>query len=143
MIAGFLLRCYVVYQLNGGSNADDISRYIKQNEKVRKFAQFSLERWYDNLIRYVNENGFILIMGNNAKELLETSKINSDGKIVISKERAEEKEKSLFEVLSDKFNLLFVVHASALAPIYNWLTKQKFQVNSKLKDAFQKKTNRY
>jgi hypothetical protein len=117
--------------VNDKSKAFDIFRCIKKYNDVKRFAELSLERWYLNIITHVNEGGCILIMGDEAAELLKTSTINMCNEIKILDSKIAE-EKSLFGILSVRFNLFPVVHAAALAPIYNWLTSQQSQVKNDL-----------
>jgi len=78
-----------------------------------------------------------LIMGKDAEKILKMSKINICGSVSIEKFDMSKENDSLYECLNSNFKLLFVVHAAALAPIHDWITKKRFEVNEKLKNSSQ------
>lgn len=99
---------------NGSSEAKEVEWILKnKGEKFLVQANSSLTSWYKRILLFLKENGTIIVMGRNAMNLLENSFVVNNT-ITICLKVKNNKGKSLLEILSERYNVFYVIHASAI-----------------------------
>lgn len=125
---------------NASSKAKDVEWVLKN--KVEKFlaqANSSLTAWYKRILLCLKENGIILVMGHEAMNLLNKSFILNNVISICFKTKYCSGE-SLLKVLTKKYNVFYVIHASAINRpnlFKKWMRSPKrFELNMYLKKMY-------
>jgi hypothetical protein len=96
---------------DGSSNALEVEKALKNYPNIRKQAESSLTNWYNIIDELAQENAYLLVMGEQAWNLLEHSYLNC-GKVKIDFNSI--KPISLLSLMKGKYNTKNIIHAAAL-----------------------------
>lgn len=105
----------------GGSDAQDVEIILKSNNAILQQANGSLNAWHRRVMGCLKPCGTILIMGNNAWNLLIHSWLNRQGKVSIDFSRKTgEGSESLYSNLGKHFSIYKVIHAAGIRYKNKW-----------------------
>jgi hypothetical protein len=100
---------------NGGSEAKAVEKLLKNTEKsiFLQQANDSLTSWYKKICQNAKVNGTIVLMGDQAYNLLSNASVSENGDVYIDFIRKHNKP-LLLEVLEQHYCIFSVYHASSL-----------------------------
>ena len=99
---------------NGSAKAHYVAKILRESDKIKKQACFSIQAWYSRIKRCLKENGIILLMGNNAEELIKNTYMNADGTVQIDFSDRISSNRLLDEI-KKYYKIYFSIHASGIA----------------------------
>ena len=98
----------------GSAKARYVEGILRRSAIIRKQAEYSVTAWYERIRSCLKEGGIILLMGNNARNLIENTYWTGDNKFEIGFDRRRNR-MTLLNRIEEYFRLYNVIHASGIA----------------------------
>ena len=119
---------------NGKSEAAYVEKILKNKNKFLLQASSSLTAWYKRIKSHLKEEGIILLMGDNAMNLLNNSWIIPDDQISIDFNNNQSSVTLKERLEQDKYNVFSIIHASAIN-FKKW--EEKWRCDQRRKGVYQ------
>lgn len=100
---------------NGGSKASEAEKILKNKNKFLVQANSSLTAWYKRIKSHLKGKGIILLMGDNAMNLLNNSWVISNNQISIDFSNSQSSVSLKGQLEQDKYKVFSIIHASAIS----------------------------
>lgn len=110
----FFTQMLCMISRNGKSEAAYVEKILKNKNKFLLQASSSLTAWYKRIKSHLKEEGIILLMGDNAMNLLNNSWIIPDDQISIDFNNSQSSVTLKERLEQDKYKVFSIIHASAI-----------------------------
>ncbi len=124
---------------DGSAEASHVEGILRRSAIIRKQAEYSVAAWFQRIKSYLKKDGIILLMGNNARNLIENTYWTGDSKFEIDFDRRRN-QMTLLDKIEEYFQLYDIIHASGIAYKKNkerWLKEGKVKhINRILSDEY-------
>lgn len=121
---------------NGGSKASEAEKILKNKNEFLVQANSSLTAWYKRIKSHLKEKGIILLMGDNAMNLLNNSWVIIDKQISIDFNKSQSSVSLKGQLEQDEYRVFSIIHASAI----NWKKSEErwhYDQNQRRKEIYQ------
>lgn len=133
----FLTQTLCMISKNGQSKASGVWESLKNSDIIRNQAEGSLAGWYRKIKSCLDEDGLLLIMGNNAMTLLGSTYLDEDRLRIDMVNDHKIAGKTLLDELSKNYSVFQVIHAAGIRWKANetaWLASDaRKQINNLLR----------
>ena len=99
---------------DGSAKAQYVERILRKSTIIRKQAEYSVTAWYERIRSCLKEGGIILLMGNNARNLIENTYWTGENRFEIGLNSRRD-QTTLLDKIEEHFRLYNVIHASGIA----------------------------